>query len=135
MNPLRRKADREAIEVEVKADDITAPEYFPGRKTDGRNRSKTKGNVEIAIRKQHKGVRDEEARPPAGTVLVSTADDETIIETRRIQKVRRTKDKSGRKSTTASDGVKSFVKLRRQIVQREMLVLYCDANLGTRTRF
>ncbi|WII08854.1 hypothetical protein O8W32_06675 [Methanomassiliicoccales archaeon LGM-DZ1] len=109
MTILRRKPDHEASDVEIEADEIDGPEYFPGRKTDGRNRSHARGNIEITIRKQHKGARDAKTRPPEGTVLESPGKDSTaVIEARRIQKVRKAKNGSGRDSTTAAGGVEIF---------------------------
>ena len=112
MKASRRKPDYEASEVEIKADRIDDPEYVPVKKTDGRNRIKIGGHIEINIRKQHRGTRDEEVRPPAGSTIGGDCDDVTV-EARRINKVRPTKDGTGRKSTTASGSVEIFGKLKR----------------------
>lgn len=112
MKAPRRKPDHEASEVEIKADRIDDPKYVPVKKTDGRNRSVIGGRIEIKIRKQHKGTKNDDVRPPTGSTIGGDQEDVTV-EARRINKVRPTKDGTGRKSTTASGSVEIFGKLRR----------------------
>ena len=74
----RRKPDHEAVEVAVRADSITDPDYFPKSKTDGANRIVAKGDVEIDIRKQHPGSKDKDIRPEPGTTLKAKGKDSKV---------------------------------------------------------
>lgn len=106
----RRKPDHEAVEVAVRADSITDPDYFPKSKTDGANRIVAKGDVEIDIRKQHPGSKDKDIRPEPGTTLKAKGKDSKVtIEGRRINKINRG---GKRASTTVSGMVEIFKSLR-----------------------
>ncbi len=106
----RRKPDHEAVEVGVKANSITDPEYFPKSKTDGANRIVAKGDVEIDVRKQHPRSKNKTVRPDPGTVIRADGDKAKVtIEGRRINKVRH---EGVRDSTTVSGMVEVFRNLR-----------------------
>ena len=107
----RRKLDYEAESVSIEADTITDSEKFRRSNDHQANRITAEGDVEIKVRKQHPGAKDDSKRPKAGTTLSFPGKDRAIdVDARRIGKVDRG---HGRAKASASMRVQIFLNRRR----------------------
>ena len=104
------KPDHEAESIEVRADVIDGPEYFPCSRTHGGNWIRAKGDVEVEVRRSVPG-RNKDVRPDPGTVLEGK-DTEVVVTGRSVFK--KSVRKNGKDVGTASGGVRIFGKLRRR---------------------
>ncbi|MFT0899435.1 hypothetical protein [Candidatus Methanoprimaticola sp. MG2] len=105
-----RKPDHEAESVEVRADIIDKPDYFPRSGVHGGNWFRAKGDVVIEVNRSLPG-KDKDVRPETGTVLEGE-DTEVIVTGRRVDK--KSVKKNGKDIGTASGGVRIFGRLRRR---------------------
>ncbi len=109
----RRKPDYEAESIAIEADSIGDSEKFRRSNDHQANRVSAKGDVEIKIRKQHPGVKDDTKRPKAGSTLSFPGKSRTVdVDARRIGKVDRG---HGRDKTSASMRVQIFLNRRRSL--------------------
>ena len=107
----KRKPDYEAESIVVEADSISDPEKFRRSNVHQANRITAKGDIEIDIRKQHRGTRDGSKRPVAGTILGFPGKNRKVdIDARRIGKVERG---HSRERVSASKRVQVFLNRRR----------------------
>ena len=107
----RRKPDYEAESVSIEADTITDPEKFRRSNDHQANRITAEGDVEIRIRKQHNGMKDDSKRPKAGSTLSFPGKHRAVdVDARRIGIVERG---HGRAKTSASMRVQIFLNRRR----------------------
>lgn len=114
MKPSRHSPQVEAEKVTVRADEIKEKGYFHARNRHGGNRLEAEGNVEIAIVKQHPGVRSSARRPEPGTVLEAPGKRSKVTIEARATEKHKGLDESGRETGSARSRVEIFGRLRRR---------------------